>query len=198
VKKTHSQYKHGHFNTPTWRSWSAMKARCFRPTATAYDRYGGRGISVCERWRVNFENFLADMGERPHGTSLDRIDNDGDYEPGNCRWATPKQQTQNQRTAANAVMLTMWGETRCVSEWARTLGMDDATIAYRINAGWPVEKALTRAPASRTQEIEEAAKVHGVSAATIRRWIRQGRDVLSATKQSERAKLGTIRDIKLD
>lgn len=113
-------------------------------------------------------------------------------------WATPKQQTRNQRTAANAVMLTMWGETRCVSEWARTLGMDDATIAYRINSGWPVEKALTRAPASRTQEIEEAAKVHGVSAATIRRWIRQGRDVLPATKQNERAKLGTIRDSKLD
>lgn len=85
----------GRGTTPEFRSWLAMRQRCYYTKHAKYPRYGGRGIKVCDRWRDSFANFLADMGPRPAGTTLDRIDNDGHYTPGNCRWATPAQQMEN-------------------------------------------------------------------------------------------------------
>jgi hypothetical protein len=93
--------KHGNARREGWsrtyRSWKSMRARCYNPRTNHYSYYGGRGITVCPRWRWSFKNFLADMGERPSDRTLDRIDSDGNYEPGNCQWATKKEQTANRR-----------------------------------------------------------------------------------------------------
>ena len=133
------QPTHGHHGTPTYASWLAMKARC-KPRHHAYRNYGARGISVCERWQ-SFENFLVDMGERPVGTTLDRFpDKDGDYEPGNCRWATWTEQQRNRR---NNSLLTHNGETLCLAAWSERAKVSKRTFARRLRAGWPMELALS-------------------------------------------------------
>ena len=101
--------------------------------------YGGRGIKVCDRWQ-DFENFAADMGPRPEGCSIERIDNDGGYNPENCRWATRKEQNRN--TRRNKLM-TMGGVTRCLSEWAEVVNIHETVLRQRLFMGWTDEKALT-------------------------------------------------------
>ena len=96
AKQSIASTTHGMWQTPTYRSWYAMKRRCTNQKYRDFRLYGGRGIKVCDRWK-SFENFFADMGVRPEGKTLDRIDNDGNYESGNCRWATPKEQQANRR-----------------------------------------------------------------------------------------------------
>jgi len=136
-------FRHGQASqiqpTPTYRSWLAMRRRCHSPRATSYDRYGGRGIRVCDRWD-DFNNFLADMGERPSAEhTIDRLDCDGDYQPGNCRWATPIQQGNNRR--CNRV-LTLGERSQTLAQWAQELGIDERTISERLKR-WTVEEALT-------------------------------------------------------
>ena len=122
--------------------WSLMKQRCLNPSDRAYGYYGGRGIRVCDRWLHSFAAFLADMGRRPSKThSIDRIDNDGNYDPGNCRWATWKQQHRNRR---NNRLLTHDGQTLCVTEWSEVTGINAKVIFGRIYDGWSVEDTLTR------------------------------------------------------
>lgn len=141
--------KHGHAKTTDrpatteYAAWARMISRCGNPEARGYRNYGGRGISVCSQWRDDFTSFLEDVGARPSPDhSLDRYpDNDGNYEPGNVRWATRDEQANNKRTT---VRLTLRGETMALTEWARHLGIEYTTLRSRFHKGWSVEDMLTR------------------------------------------------------
>jgi len=132
---------HGYTGSPTFYTWQSMKQRCHYPKAKSYKHYGGRGIVVCDRWRHSFENFLEDMGERPDGCSLDRIDYDGPYSPENCRWADHKTQ---QRNRPDATVLTYNGMTKNLYDWAAEYGKTGKQVYDRICAGWSVEDALNK------------------------------------------------------
>lgn len=141
------RWTHGMSTQPLFPTWCAMIYRCYSTGHEAYAHYGGRGIGVCNRWRDSFEAFVSDMGPKPSEShSLDRIDNDGDYEPNNCRWATPAQQARN---TSRSVMLTMHGETLCQLDWAARLGLSRTTILARLRRGWSIEDAVTRPSQSR-------------------------------------------------
>lgn len=123
----------------TYRSWANMKARCKNPRYDNFSRYGGRGITFCSKWAY-FKGFVSDMGVRPDGTTLDRIDNDGNYEPNNCRWATRKEQARNRRSNR---WVELDGVNKTLYEWADELGLNRTTVTQRINAyGWTPERAL--------------------------------------------------------
>jgi hypothetical protein len=123
----------------TYMSWLSMTQRCNYPGREDFDRYKGRGIAICTRWK-KFENFIEDMGPRPaKNLTLDRADKDGNYEPGNCRWATAKQQANN---TCQTKMITSEGKTQSVSEWAREKHLVVSTLSYRLRTGWPVTDAL--------------------------------------------------------
>ena len=118
--------RHGRSNSPEYKSWCMMKQRCTNPNYNQFDDYGGRGITFCERWML-FDNFFADMGERPKGTTLDRIDNTKGYDPTNCRWATRREQQLNKRDTRN---VTIDGQAMCVSHAAKQLGLPIGNIYY--------------------------------------------------------------------
>lgn len=149
-----SRITHNGSRSPEYKVWIAMRRRCHTKTDDHYDEYGGRGISVCARWRHSFENFLADMGKRPSAKhSLDRFpDNDGNYEPSNCRWATDAEQQRNRRIS---VYLTHKGERRLLVEWAERLKMSPFVLYERLKRGWshsrvietPVKKSAKKAEA---------------------------------------------------
>lgn len=132
---------HGMKHAPEYAIWSALKNRCLNPNDARWDSYGGRGITICQKWADSFRAFIGDLGSRPTKEhSVERIDNNKPYQPGNCRWATRKEQARNKR---NNRMLTLAGTTQCVSAWAEETGINRKTILFRLNSGWSVEKALT-------------------------------------------------------
>jgi len=149
MRETADQTSHGKSGTKTHHIWNHIKQRCGNPNNPAYRDYGGRGIRVCQRWMESFQNFLDDMGECPPGLTIDRYpNNDGDYEPGNCRWATMKEQSNNRRHRRDFQPITFNGETKHMAAWLRdpriaALGISARTLSGRLFNGWSVERAFT-------------------------------------------------------
>lgn len=138
------EVRHGHAKkdgeTKTYQTWLHMRQRCLNPTNDSFHNYGGRGITICERWQ-NFDNFLEDMGERPEGLTIDRIDNSKGYFKTNCRWADKKTQLRNKRN--NRIIL--WkGKQWTLSELCESYHINHAVLSSRLRLGWELERALTQ------------------------------------------------------
>ena len=132
--------RHGQWETTTYKSWTSMKQRCNNENAPDYHRYGGRGIKVCDEW-LDFVNFYNDMGDRPKDFTLDRVDNDGDYTPDNCKWSSSKEQTRNRR---DTNLQKIDGVTMCFKDWCERYGIPRTTVYNRMRrSGMTFEQALT-------------------------------------------------------
>lgn len=169
----------------TYQCYRDMKGRCFNKNSRRYYTHGQRGITVCERWLESFENFIEDMGVKPEGYTIDRKDNDGNYELSNCRWATPKEQGNNRRTNVN---LSFGGNTQTIQKWSEELGVSFSVLWKRLKT-MPLEKVLSSEMygnqiISLEKKIEiltklqsgkssqnRLAKEYGLSQATISRWV---------------------------
>jgi hypothetical protein len=144
AERNKSNSKHGYFGTPTYESWASIIERCCNLNSFNYQSYGAKGITMCQKWRESFEEFLKDMGERPEGFSIDRIDVYGNYEPDNCRWASAKTQANNR---TNNRKINFNNQNLNLSEWSDITGIKPSTISKRIDKyGWSIEEALTRKP----------------------------------------------------
>ena len=152
---------HGHAKSgskmasPTYKTWDGMIQRCTNPTNRSFRRYGGRGVTVCKRWR-KFSNFLLDMGIRPAGRSLGRKDNDGGYNLQNCRWETPLQQCNNRRTNH---FLSWNGETKSLAAWAREWKLNRATLRSRLLNGWSVERIMSEEIQRRSKDERDLGEI---------------------------------------
>lgn len=143
--------RHGDTNSHEYEVWSQMKRRCLNPKNPAYKNYGGRGITVCERWLNSYENFIADMGRRPSDLhSIDRINNDGNYEPSNCKWSTRLEQCANKR---GLVILEITGLRMSKNRWAESFGIKPATLDRRLKLGWTPYDAVTT-PVGAKRKVE--------------------------------------------
>jgi hypothetical protein len=134
-----AKLRHGMTGTKLYDSWKGMRARCSNPSHISYKNYGGRGISVCNEWQ-DFENFYADMGDRPEGATLERIDNDKGYSKDNCKWASWSENNRNRRSIR---IVELDGVSKSVVEWAEVTGLKIQTICSRLNKGWTAERTLT-------------------------------------------------------
>lgn len=139
---------------PTYATWHDMRSRCYNPRDPEYHRYGERGITVCDRWRDDYDTFVEDMGLRPEGMRIERIDNSGNYELSNCKWATQREQMRNTRRTR---LITIQGRTQAQVAWAAEIGIDVHTLKYRIRRGYSDEKILA-APDPRKQNSKGAGK----------------------------------------
>lgn len=132
---------HGECGSPTWRIWIGMISRCYQESHTSFNRYGAVGVRVCDRWRESYKNFKEDMGERPDGKSIERVGGAKIYSPDNCVWATPKEQALSRATTR---WYTYNGETLCLKDWARKVGMPYLKFYKRVVCrGWDFERAIS-------------------------------------------------------
>lgn len=168
--------------SPEYRTWSGIKTRCLRSQGDSrkWENYGGRGITICERWRCSYVSFLEDMGRRPSAKhSIERIDTNGNYCPENCRWATPKEQARNKRTTA---WITLEGETKSASEWGEQYGIKAEILIDRRDRGWSTEDLL-KPPRKKVRveidgqikSVPELAKQYGIDCSLIYRRLKLGR-----------------------
>jgi hypothetical protein len=145
----HWNATHGMYGTPEYEAWACMKSRCFNKNNNNYQRYGARGITVCQEWVNSFEAFFAYIGRRPSKNhSLERLKNDGNYEPGNVKWGTKEEQDNNRRTNN---LLTAFGETMTVARWERRKGLPKGIVWQRLQRGWTAEDALTIKEGTKTR-----------------------------------------------
>lgn len=200
AKKVNGQppHRHGHASahSPEYLVWCGMHNRCRCPSNRAWSRYGGAGIRVCNEWN-SFLQFLADMGDRPEGTSLDRIDSAGPYSKENCRWATAEEQARNKVTTR---VETAFGRTQTLAEWQKETGIGHATLSSRMKAGRTMEEAIAMGRPSdrgyvshnahrmvtafgRTEALSTWSKENGVSESTIRYRLDRGQDPETAVSR---------------
>jgi len=170
---------HGRSRSPEYRAWAGMIQRCTNKSSSVYPRYGGRGIKVCEQWRRSFESFLHDMGERPSSKhSLDRVDNDGDYKPGNCRWANHKVQRRNQDQSRVRLVDCSDGANMVARDAAARYEISYPTLLGRLARGWDDRRALTTPPAEcrrgvkytyrgKSYTLQELSNMSGVAYGTL-------------------------------
>ncbi len=126
---------HGKYGTKVYETWHGMKTRCLNSKDPSFKWYGARGIKICDRW-MRFENFYQDMGEPSKGMTLDRIDNNGNYGPGNCRWVSFEENNNNKR---NNVLIEFNGEKKTISQWSRKMKIKRNILTYRLMAGWSID-----------------------------------------------------------
>ena len=180
----HHLHKHGHRPksgaSPTYKTWISMKSRCFDPASDSYKWYGGRGITVCERW-LEFVNFLADMGDRPKGHTLDRINTDGDYEPENCRWASAAEQARNKETSVKTLFR---GEERNLVDIAREFDLPTTTIYRRFKQGYRGEDLISKENFNcfRKGESQRSSKLKEEDVRSIRRRLCEGESQVSIAR----------------
>lgn len=187
-RATHGQSRGGNI-TRVFQIWRGMIQRCYNPDSHAYNLYGGAGVRVCEKWH-NIEGFIEDMGMPPPGKTLDRYPNMfGDYEPSNCRWATPQEQARNRRSC---VFITINDKTMTLTEWAQHYGLRAGLVRRRLSEKWPVMQALQTPPNEGkfrlitiddvTRNVSQWSRIYGVASATIYHRLRKGWDpVLAVT-----------------
>ena len=152
----HGKTPRGQPQPREYRIWAGIKQRCLNSNQPMWSLYGGRGISVCERWRLSFQDFFDDMGPMPsRDHSIERVDNDGNYCPENCRWATAREQCRNHRRNRR---ITIKGVTKTAVEWSEETGLDQSLICYRHKNGWPEERILETARLGKNQFAKGAAQ----------------------------------------
>jgi hypothetical protein len=139
--------RHGMSRSPEYKAWQGLLDRCCNPNSQRWHRYGARGVTVCNRWRDSFQAFIDDVGPRPSKDhSIDRIDNDGNYEPGNCKWSTKEEQARNKETN---FVFEFRGRKMLLTDWAKEAGINFYTLRQRVVNGWPEDKVFAAAGSAR-------------------------------------------------